>query len=395
MMTQRKRTYSAIGQTPEWRWAKDNFKRFLRDTSKLNRDLYVSYISRWQSLSSFYSTPCSLQLATTVNSNAGTSLGARQLPMYCYDLSSMANGSFTVPSATDGTVGTNTDLTIVPCYRLQSAKNGVNNTTNNYLWGIINGANNDPSGTVTGDIPYLEDVTGVRPDVFPFVERFMHEWSDIRLIMCGAKNRPVRIHVKIIQWKEGCYAPPRLARNKANGTVGLAIDDGLATEEAVREHDNFWDMFWGHRVSNPIRSVRNQESKPLYKVHYHRTFEFGTKLTTEQNTNADQQVFKLWLENNAVYHTETGVEDQAQTNVQFATAGDDFGYKAYNIDRATPTARFDSNPFCKGDQGLWLMVYADNFAQTTGAGGGNFDANIQPSFDLLVRSKHTIAHSHN
>lgn len=394
-MMQRKRNYSAISQTPEWRWARDQYKRFNKDVNKLNRDLYISYISRWQSLSSFFSTPCSLQLATTVNNTAGATLGNRILPMYCYDLSSMANGSFTLPAITDNAVGTNTDLTIRPMYRLQCNKNNVNQASPNYTWNVVSGKNNVPAGNADGFIPYLEDVTGVRPDVFPFVERFMHEWSDIRLVMCGAKNRPVRFHVKIIKWTQGEFAPGRAGENKAAASVPLSLDDTLNGEEAVREHDNYWDMFWGHRITNPIRSVRNQEAKPLYKVMYHRTFDFGTKLTTEQNTNADQQVFKLFLENNAVYHSETGVEDMAQSNIQFGTAGDDFGYKAYNIDRATPTARFDSNPFCKGEQGLWLMIYSDNFAQTVGAGGGSFDENTQPSFDIVVRSKHTIAHSPN
>lgn len=390
--TMRKRKHESYqGLTPEWRWCSDKFRRYALNLNKLNVSLYTSYISRFQSLTPFNTTPCAHKLAMEINTGGGTPY-VNSLPMYAFDLSSMAKGNYSIPSAN---TFVNSDYDLQPFYRLTSQKT-LSDTLADYTWAVTSGKKNNPDGATDGTVPWIEEATGVYPDVYPNVNRFIHEWSDIRVVMAGAKDRPSRVHIKLVRFVKPEFAPRRILNQRGDFTNDpMELDPVMDDSETVQQHDNFWDSFWGHRITNPIRSVRNTMSLPIYEVLYHKTFNFGTKLSTELNTNADQQVFKLFYENNSCYSTETGRVDQEQTGVVGTSNTDEFGYKAWQTDRSVGIPpNVDTCPWVKGNQGTWLLVYADNFYEASGSPPTPED-NKCPSFDLLVRGKHTMAHSPN
>ena len=367
----------APGMNPEWKWAKDRLKMTDLNLMKLKKNLFVSYISRWQSLTEFSQTPCAHPLAVEVD--VGTAV--HEMPLYCFDLTSMPQGVFQQLD------GSRVNACNVPCYR--QIVNKTLTSSRQYYYLPVLGKHNNPDGVTDGTISWIEDVTGARPDTFPYVERLIHEWSDIRLVMAGAKDRPSRVHVKLVRFKDQGYAPNRVFNNAADFTNNLMGLDNQPATDLLAAHDSFWDSFWGHRITNPIRSIRNQDHKPVYEVMYHRTFDFASKLTNETNTNADQEVFKFFFENNKCYSTERGEVDRAQSFVENADIDSDFGYKAWQLGRGAGDVEFDTNPFVHGHQGVWLMIYGDNFYEKVSP--SPLSAGSCPSFDLLVRSKHTIA----
>lgn len=196
----RKRARMGIGNDAQWQWQKDRMKRYELNLAKLNRNLYVSYISRWQSLTEFTATPCAMQLGLVVN----TTTGVRNLPLYAFDLSSMTHGTLTPDNSAQVNIRT------WPMYRMRCDKSNISTVSENvYQWDAFIGKKNDPTGALDQYPHTVEDVTGVLPDLYPIVDKHIHEWSDIRMVINGLKQQPCRVHAKLIRWKQREFAPPR------------------------------------------------------------------------------------------------------------------------------------------------------------------------------------------
>lgn len=360
----------AAGNSGQWQWQYDRYGSKRRPTMKFLMDKALrSYVYRWQSLSNFAITPAFLPLAQVWdNATKKTSL-----PMYAFDLSTMAMGYYVDETAPQ-------NAKFKPMYRMISDRSTVTASSANYDWLTISGSKNDPTGTLTSARYSVEDCDRPGGTEYPAVTKYFHEWSDIRLVMNGAKTRPSRVHVKLVQFNDADYSPRRLYDNLTPdpATEGQ-YDDPVTDAEVRREIDSFWDNFWCHRETNPIRALKNDNPRKLYRVLYHRTFEFAATSTVDNDTNADQKVFKLFHNAGKHFNTDTGIDEALQENVLWG-ADASYGYKARTSFNLSANKY---SPFPKSDKTTWLLVYADTFVKNSGA----VNQDTCPSFDIIVRQK--------
>lgn len=352
--------------------------KFFRDTCSVpvkRRSLIMPRISystwRWQSLTNFATTPCAHTLSQVYMSGSSYT----DLPMYAFDLSSFPRGNLTLPTG-----ATQLDVTHVPFYRMRVNKSVAAVDDATYTWIPVQGIRNDPSGSMTEYPSSLEKISIPNASVSysPFINRYCHHSSDIRMIMNGSNSVPSRVHVKIVRFKDDDYAPRRYYQIGGGGPL-VIWDDAITDGEKNREIGGFWDSFWAKRESNPIRSTKNEVKTPLYDVIYHRSFEFPPSSSTDQDTNPDQKVFRLFFKDGHVHDTGSGIIDALQDNVVWKDGAAGFGYK---VDiPATAGVANETSIYPKSRYLYYLLIYADCFAKFT----NEPQTANSPSFDLMVR----------
>lgn len=360
------------GNDGQWQWQYDKYgvKRRI-NYRMLSQDSYNHLTFRWQSLTNFAVPPCAHPLGQLYQS-ASTS---NDLPMYCFELTSPGAGRIQIPT------GAAADAITVPFYRMSANKTvaGVDDQT--YIWTPVKGVNNDPTGAIQRYQPTLEDTNSPSVIPVPYYNRYLHEWSDIRIVMNGAKTKPSRVHIKLVKFLDEDYAPRRYYADPATPDTLVKWDDDITDGERQREMGGFWDTFWAHRDTNPLRTVKNDVNRKIYRVLYHRTFEFTPTSSTDNDTNPDQKIFKFFYNANKYIDTSVGIGDALQDQCVFGGASN-FGYKTRN----TAPQGIESNPFCKNDQATYLMIYADGFVRNV----NTLNTDQCASFDLMVRSKFAV-----
>lgn len=365
------------GNAGQWEWDQRVVKlgRPSSLKSMLNKSL-VTYIERWQSISNFDATGKAAHYLNQLYNNVA-SVNVFNCPMFAYDLSSMLFGSL---SSDDASVA-NEQVQTIPFFRLTRDGNA------NYNWQQWIGYNAGPGGgSATSYFGDIEKCDTAGANKFPNAQKFYHDWSDIRLVLRGAIQRPCRIHVKIVKFKEFDYAPVRQYANSSGG--GITYHDGAVDPLLTTRINNFWDAYFGTKESNPIRSIYNDSNESLYDVVHHQFYDFAPQNTTDADAIADQKVCKIFFDVKKKFQTIRGLDDARQSNVVNTNSNVGLSYKA----EVFRTGVREASPFIeKKEQGYWLIVSADMFTKATATvDGTEGDPNFSPSFDICVRSKKVL-----
>lgn len=376
----------AQGNDNQWVWCRDKINLGGRSTAdSLIKHAYQSYIHRWQSLATFGG-PCSLQLGT--ESSGTTPNITFAMPMYAFNLSTLGMSKFTTVTGTTG--GAGIDIATLPMYRLYSRKfvNANGTSGPQWSWFSTTGKKNSADGVTDGAVWQMEQLVNAK-SVFPNVQKYLHKWSDVKLVLSGATTRPVKIHVKVVRFKDGNFAPDR---TYSNFSSVLSYDgDGEVDPENARKTNLYWDQFFAKRM-HPIGYVTNENETPLYTVKYHKTFDFTASNTTDIDTNADLKVVKMFMEANTLFNSDTGYSDLADPNDEKVygslSSFNPYGYKVTNFYTGAGNSgtRTATSPFQEASQCNWLLIYADNYtfqAQTSAP-------TVFPSFDIVVRNKYVL-----
>lgn len=374
---------NSAGNANQWRWHKKSITLGKKESLKrLIEDSRVEYTFRWQSLSNFDLPDLASQVLnqTRVTATAPYTL----TPMYCFDLTTFGRGR--VNSYDIGIDAV--DAQAVPMYRLAKFPTAPVGQSPHYQWqpqkGFHNGSHGD-ADEVWGGIEHISDAgTQISPDV----TRFYHHWSDVRLMLKGAQNRPCRIHVKLVNFLEFPYAPQRYYHNAgAPGTI-TPYDDPVVDIEMAQRIDGYWDQFWGTKDTNPLRSIRNTNGKPLYKVLHSQYYDFAPQNTTDADTIADQKICKMFFNVNQIISTDTGIDDQRQAADEVMLDTVNYTYK--NASFRNNFAR-ESNIFSNNkEKSLMLLIYAEQFSKHTSNDPNYGEKEFDPSFDICVRTKQSI-----
>jgi len=354
----------------QWKWIHD-ICRVRAKRGRLSPPILNYSTWRWQSLTNFATSPCAHALSQTWSgANAHT-----DLPMYAFDLSTFPCGNITLPTGLQALQRWN-----VPFYRMRAKKTVAGPDDLTYTWERTQGFKNDPTGAITRFRSNIEKISNpIAEDPWsPWVNKYEHQSSDIRIIMNGANAAPSRVHVKIVRFLDDDFAPRRFYIDKDDNLTQW--DDTVADGEKCRQIGGFWDQFWAKRESNPLRTTKNEVATPLYNVVYHKTFEFPPSSTTDQDSNPDQKIFKLYFKAGNCHNTSTGIVDALQDNVVWKDGNAGFGYKV-DVGTAIPN---ESNIFPKNQYCYYLLIYADTFPKFT----NDTNTNLCPSFDLMVRGNY-------
>lgn len=348
-------------------WGRKKKKTLAKAWKVLDQSI-VRFTMRWQSLSgtSFTSGLGTMKLSQA-SYNAG---GALAMPMYAFNLSWL--GKLYTQDNLENLV----DYYACPMYRLQKSPIDNVNNSQSWKWYPYDGINNDADGVAATTVKrtgwQMEENNGTAG----FIEKYIHNWSDIKLLLYGAKSRQMTIHTDIVQFEMDGLGPVRCVHD--GGTIyPQDSDPALAVEYSAI--DQFWESWWADKVGNPIRTSKKMvdQRDTIKWVKRQRTLINATE-TTDSNANPLQVVIKNFLREDKQYSL------QANQAVEKYTA---------DVVTVAPNALFnDANPVISAglitprEQDKWLLIWAPVYDQITSV----TDNVLSPSFDINIRSKWTV-----
>lgn len=365
----------AAGNSGQIMYYRDKITKKKRSIKDLYKNSLSWFIFRFQSLSDFNTTPCSYPLGAVYN----TTNQKMDLPMYCFDLASFPQGNII------GLTGAGGNRRGIPFKRMQRQAAAAGG--HDYIWEGKEGKFNDPQGVSNSYVWNAEDFEEPDGTTYPSINRYMHDWSDIKIAFNGAKTKPCRVHVKIVKFNDDDYAPYRYTVDQT-GAIGTVLPfDSLSPDvDKAIASNSFWDAFWAKRETNPLRTVNSRGAEPVYKVLYHKSFDFAPTNSTDNDTNADQKVCKIFYRSNTTWGTTQYIQDELNGDRVYTDASSEYGFKARV---AGGVNQNNACIFPRYNRGEYLLVYADTFQKATNTA----DVNTIPSFDFVIRNKYSIKSS--
>lgn len=279
-------------------------------------------------------------------SNFGIAANKVDLPVYAFNLSDL-DQSYNLT--------TSKVMMTKPFYRL-TGTTGATGGVRNYNWSWQAGN--------YGPVYINED----RNHITQSSNTWRHDWSDIKLLCYGAKNRPIKYHLYVVTFPNGA-GPLRVG---VDDVADVALDPALSSDDADRT-DEWWEHFLAPKMYNPLRTSKYVDKKQMNVLH-HESFVIGNDVSINNDTAPVQVVKKLFYRNGNYYRTKSTLNHEI------------------GVGSLTTLYQFDNvamNDACNGvaarEATQWLLIVGEVFDNI--AYGGSNTNTTQPSFDLCVRSK--------
>ena len=320
--------------------------------------------SMWAQITSNWGTASNLHTGFVYNVVAGVI----SLPMFAWDLSSL-------PVA--GVLGDFNHYSM-PMYQLQKTT-----ATGVYSWQNV--SNNINTARPTGDGYYNESGhwlitdSGSTPGRQPY---FMHDWSSVKLSIMGATTRTSRVHVDLVEF-DNCAVGPCRAYEVYNASPSWvkSINDGPLDAESIGSAGVFWDRFWSKKLNNPIYTpeIPKDEQRHM-RVLVRDTIVIGPEVTYNEDTRGRQVQKSYFWKFNEVHNATDPLIVQPFDTINSIGVG-----AVTQTDAVNTQGHISScNNFGSYKKSKWVLVYADV------ANIGFFNSSVNPSFDIVIKNKHTV-----
>lgn len=340
-------------------------------------------IFRYQSLSPFVG----VDTAAHIFSNKAFVVGdknALRLPVFAFNLSAMPvryirNGAFT------------TIMTSFPFYQLfKTCPNVAGDTAGrNYYWeeqpkklGNELGETEVFPANVSWDMEKQEHNSQTK--------HYVHEWSDINILLQAAKKYQTRVHLQIVSFLNGA-GPRRRYFSSAEGTKTKDLE--LVETDEIAEADYFWDRFLQKKIVHPLAAHQNSDKRPRSMAVFHsEIYELPIQTTISSAAEPITKHVKLFYTNGASY------------NLMNAGELESTGYKMINHNavpsgvqtKVPPGYPTEANPtevdtdvyVDSRSADKWLLISGEVFNRDMTENADNY-----PSFDINVRGKWTYTDS--
>lgn len=336
-----------ITQVGYSRTSRRNSRRFVKNIRNLYKRVQLSTLwrqCRWEGITNMGN---SNGYGKYWLSNYYSAANVVDLPVYAFNLSDLDQTYNNAASKT---------YSNVPMYRLKGAT-GATGAVNNYTWSYVGGS--------MAHIWTVED----RNSSNASENAWRHNWSDIKLLLYGAKNRPIKFHLYVCTFPK-CAGPNRYLYD---GT-SFALGDSAVAGDDIDAKDVWWEHFLAPKVYNPLRTSKYTSETQMHVLH-HESFVVGNDLSTNNDTAPIQMIKKLFYRNGNYYRS------KAQSNANEIGVGNLVGDVTFD----TYTANESAVPLANRDATQWLMIVAEVFDNITY--GGTQANTTQPSFDIVVRNK--------
>jgi len=322
-------------------------------------------IGRWQAFSAnngFVVGEGGLQLLNKADTVANT----LQVPMYAFNLSTLCKGY---------TAAGSRFWTGVPMFQLKKVTPASTNASNWY-WDYVFGTKNTPQGTGSGPYWNVEETNVVQGTT----KSVMHNWSDIKMVFYGAKNRKHNIKTMICTMDSDISPNRRYADDAGVNVQEYESSTGVIGSEEMAGADLFWDHFWADKVGNPIRDMKAKPKKQYLKV----VSSTNTTINADSNTDLDaapnRVVKEIFLREDRMLNVVSAIDMEAAGPTTVGTNQNPGFNDASNIE--------ECGMFPARDKNKWLIVYSDTcFDQVV---NGVWSNQYWPSFDINVRGKWSV-----
>lgn len=220
-----------------------------------------------------------------------------------------------------------------------------------------------PSGGVDGSGNWqLELKGGVNPlTTFPNATKFMHNWTDVRILFYGARVRTTRFDVMFVRVKD----------NYAN------LFHGAATNTELKELCQFIER---PSIFNPIQSLDGSHINKKLQIVKKFTYYISAAQTTDVDTSVGKtKEARIFLRHDKLYGTEfKHWSEDAEGTVLPHAQEDGLDYEQDTNNHNVPW--YSSQ--------LFMIVRAFAPQRVTGKTSylGTADANIDPSYDIIIRN---------
>lgn len=358
-------------------------KTLLERLAIMERMAYGYQICRWQSVNDFLKTSIGGTLGLS-NSGVAGPPAYQWMPAYMFNLSTLGqgrvkvNGNATVDSAAQ--VGYRQKCTFT------SAPSGTN-----WTWEPISGNRSNPEGNSNTAQYSIEKTGGALrrganndPKVIAY-ERYIHEWSDIKLMFYGAQQVQTKLHYMLVKFKERCSGPLRIYNSTQYDPSPDAVQQNYM--------DIFWTDFWARKNRNPLISSGLPGIKDLYTVIAHESIVLDPKTTIDKDVFPNMSMVEHYFHPNTEHTTfEPGAIDQQSGNItglSFVTNPARFGYFT---DASVAAGVYDTTIFPDYRANVFLFVFAEQNLQnvTANSSVNLIDTNYDASFDVVIRNKFAL-----
>lgn len=270
-----------------------------------------------------------------------------------------------------------------PFYRLRKAVGGAI-PTKEWQWTPVLGVRNNIDGdATTATYPWVLEHHESKADTVSNLNfnEYVHEWSDIRLLLQGRTTNPMRYHIYIVQFLVDGVGPVR-SYSATDGVTTTEVDANPSEETEVEKADYFWERFCAPKVVHPFANTKKEYIKEKrMKVISHEV----VSIEAEQNTSLDvqpRQVMKrIFYRNGNTYKGDnvSAVNMGASGNVNDTQKpGFSNANTSLNATGGIPRRAVDQ----------WLFIVAENYTSLSTA--GEQTVATCGSVDLSVRSKYTV-----
>lgn len=331
--------------------------RVIQDAKEQEQDV----IYRWQTLLTPLPTTATLLTKVLSNYSTGTSL---YTGCYCFNLSApgqTGDGSYTAP-----------------CYRLYKDAAALT-AARAWKWDVQGGIKNDPLGVATSALWQLE-----HSEQNSVVNaQYRHDWSDIRLMLQGTTNYPIRVHVYVVQFKVDGLGPIR----KYGAGAATDADINPTDPQEISEADYFWERFMMPKMTHPFANTKKtglQDRRHL-AVLSHDVVMLNNELNISADAQPLQHIKRMFVRNGTVYTTINTKDVEASL---MPSAGRSGLTNAAPPGFANQAGNDMGDTFPLREYDRWLMIVPEHYIYTSDVvpqTTGN-----SPSFDICVRSKYTL-----
>lgn len=302
------------------------------------------------------------------------------MPSYMFNLSTLGVGYQSV-------LGSITQAAAQCGYRQKCT---ISATDTNWTWESISASHSDPTGALNTPQYSVEKywpagVHGTGNSIA--CSEFIHEWSDIKLMLYGAQQVQTKVHYALVQFSEEGTGPPRIY----NSTQYDPSPDAL-TQNFV---DVYWTDWWARKSRNPLISSGMPKSKNIMRVLHHDSVVLEPKTTIDKDVFPNMTMVEHFYHPHAHHSTLDPASVDLQsgniTGLAFNTASSRYGYYT----QGASGKGLDYGLFPDYRQNTFLFVWADNNLQSTtsNASVNLIDTNFDPTFDLVIRNKYSYCTS--
>lgn len=349
--------------------------------------------------------------------NAETQVGL--CPFWLFDVTSL-------PLAQEGRVGgVNNARAPVRAHQLGfSTTNAAKKEYTQFGWIPKTKSNLSPAAQYTtttaldnASIAVVTECSGYHPNTQLFGDRvarapaangFQHDWSDIQMVLYPPTTLPVTWHIALVSFPDsitegtdaGNAGPPQVVMSDVGtwfpyGTGYYQNRSG--TVEDYKNLDAKWQAFWSGKLKNPINrdttmlNTTNPTSNSApFKIIKHESFYQPARDNPDFGGTAQRLIKKLFYRRDWQFHMQRLWD---QNNNGDAMANMD----KIQLQGDSTIAAANSSPFPTPSGTVYLAVWTECFKtyqtiksfddHTTDFGTATTDV---PSFDLVVRMKHTM-----
>lgn len=312
-----------------------NKKPTVNRLNKLIKAAQNKQIYRFQNITNFDTNVGAMSLG-----NWQYTTGQVQMPLHAYDLTSFNN------------IGV-----YRPGMYFQWASTAPNATV---IRGYLNGQAAD--GTPNAGAWQIETKGGVNPSTsFPNSKAFVHEWSDIRLLLYGARKRTTRFDVMFFRCPD------------EYSNLGNAGTDNVDLKELLQYIER-------PAIYNPIQTLTENHISKKMKMVKKFTYYISAGQTTDVDTSVGKtKEVRIFMRHGRVYNLD--YKHWTGDNPNHVLPHE----QVDGLDYVSDTTHHD-HPWYSSQLFMVIRAFAPERVMGKTEYPSDADANIDPSYDIIVRN---------